>query len=513
VPLAIEVAFGTGRYWAADVNDRRNPEWPPHPARLFAAMVEGWARYGSDPPDSRERSALEWLEQQPPPTVWEPGGSSRQAVGLFVPVNNETQPTSRDRRRGVDKWWTLVPDERKRTPRLSVPSTLVGGDGRVVFTWPGADPTAAQRGALGSVLERVTRVGHSSSFVACRLIDDPPEAVWVPQSGSAGSAFSMRAIRAGMLEQLVARHDLYLETGLRNIPMQTRTVFYTAATGTGTGSPHPTIEAGYEWIVFELDRSSRRLSSARTAQVAKALRGALISYCSQTPPKLLVGKDPDGRPTADPHALFLSLPFVGHRYSDGTVKGVAVVFPPDPDAGQRRSVLKAVRAWEMSRLGKPLLLRLGGRGVLGMHRLVGEDATDTGTLDPGLWSRPSRRWGSVTALALPREAYKLTRGSPSDIRRAWRKAEEAVVEAARFAGLPEPLRVYVGFDPPVRGGSHSGDYPVFAQGRKRRLLLHAVVEFDEPVAGPLVLGSGRFRGLGLMLPLDPVPSAAPSRAR
>lgn len=363
------------------------------------------------------------------------------------------------------------------------------------------------------MLERVTRIGHSSSFVACRLIDNPPEAVWLPQSGSAGSAFSMRVIRAGMLEQLVARHDLYLETGLRNIPMQTRTVFYTASRGRAPVPQPSSTEAGCEWIVFELDRSSRRLSSTRTALVAKALRGALISYCSGTPPKLLVGKDSDGRPTAEPHALFLALPFVGHRYSDGTIKGVAVVFPPDPDADQRRSVLKAVRAWERSRRGGPLLLRLGRRGVLELRRLVGQEAADTKTLDPDMWCRPSMRWGSVTALALPREAYKLTRGSPSDIRRAWRKAEEAVVEAALFAGLPEPLRVDIGFDPPVRGGSHTGDYPVFIQGRKQRLLLHAVVEFDKPVAGPLVLGSGRFRGLGLMLPLEharsPMPGSAP----
>ena len=409
----------------------------------------------------------------------------------------------KDKQRGVTKWWTLLPEERKRTPRLSVPSTLVGGDGRVVFSWPNSEPTAERRSALGSVLERVTRMGNSSSFVACRLIDDSPDAVWVPQSGSAGSAFSMRGTHPGMLEQLRARHAVYLETGLRNIPMRARTVFYTDARAR-MSDPHPSSnEAGGTWVIFEMDRLSRHLSSTGTVQVAKALRGALISHCSGTPPKLLSGKDPDGRPTADPHALFLSLPFVGHRYSDGTVKGVAVVFPPDPDSGQRQAVLQAVNNWEKSRRGKPLLLRLGRRGVVGMCRVFGNDAADAKTLDPGMWNRPSRRWGSVTALALPREAYKLTRGSPSDIRRAWRKAEEAVVEAARFAGLPEPLRVDVGFDPPVRGGSHTSDYPVFAQSRKRRLLLHAVVEFDKPAVGPLVLGSGRFRGLGLMLPLDP----------
>jgi CRISPR-associated protein Csb2 len=32
--------------------------------------------------------------------------------------------------------------------------------------------------------------------------------------------------------------------------------------------------------------------------------------------------------------------------------------------------------------------------------------------------------------------------------------------------------------------------------------VHAVLRFARPVAGPLVLGRGRYRGLGLFLPLE-----------
>ena len=37
--IAIEVELLTGRYVATSFNDRRVPEWPPHPARLFSALV------------------------------------------------------------------------------------------------------------------------------------------------------------------------------------------------------------------------------------------------------------------------------------------------------------------------------------------------------------------------------------------------------------------------------------------------------------------------------------------
>ena len=44
MPLAIEIAFATGRYAAADVSDTSKPEWPPHVVRLFAALV----KYGAE---------------------------------------------------------------------------------------------------------------------------------------------------------------------------------------------------------------------------------------------------------------------------------------------------------------------------------------------------------------------------------------------------------------------------------------------------------------------------------
>ena len=37
--LTIAVELLTGSYDAGDADDRRLAEWPPHPARLFCAMV------------------------------------------------------------------------------------------------------------------------------------------------------------------------------------------------------------------------------------------------------------------------------------------------------------------------------------------------------------------------------------------------------------------------------------------------------------------------------------------
>ena len=85
--FGIEVNFLTGRYVATSHADRRQPEWPPHPARLFSALVATWADV--DDPRQDERDVLEWLEAQGPPGIAaETEVTPRTVVSHFVPVND-----------------------------------------------------------------------------------------------------------------------------------------------------------------------------------------------------------------------------------------------------------------------------------------------------------------------------------------------------------------------------------------------------------------------------------------
>ena len=82
--FAIEVNFLTGRYVATSHNDRRRGEWPPHPARLFSALVAAWA----DERDDSERRSLEWLERQGSAAIAASGAIPRRVLSHFVPVND-----------------------------------------------------------------------------------------------------------------------------------------------------------------------------------------------------------------------------------------------------------------------------------------------------------------------------------------------------------------------------------------------------------------------------------------
>ena len=489
--VAVEIRFGTGKYAAAEVTQPDTPEWPPHPVRLAAAMVA--AMGNPEPGDSATDTAdaLEWLFRQGPPTITAPTVRTgvRNAVQLFVPVNDEAS----------------LADERSRHPRLSTPSTYVGNE-TVVFEWPDSSPTCQQRDVLSSALSRVTRIGHSSSFVACRLIDDPPEPTWVPVNGSAGSSFSARVAYDGFRADADLRYDTQQRTRTRSLPLDHELVHY--------GRPEPdhipeavSDLADADWIILEVvNRATRRVSSTATPYLTMALRAALLRYIDDPAPHVLTGKTASGRPTTQPHALFLALPSVGHRHADGMIKGLAIVIPAEVPESEKHQVFHAINNWEASGDGR-MHLTVGKRGDYLLQDIA---PTPLGvgmlTLNPKVWSRSSRWWASVTALSLAREPHKLYSSRPSDQRRAWRQAELFVRKSCAWSGLPDPISLEVGFAPPILGGAHISSYSRFGQGTTRRpqfrTLLHAEIDFGVPVKGPIVLGTGRFRGLGLMWPLD-----------
>ena len=104
--FAIAVELLSGRYTATRFNDRNQPEWPPHPARLFSAMVAAWA--DADEPDPAERDALRWLEEQDVPSIRCSDGHRRSVVTHFVPVNDATALS-----RNLSRSYALMTDARQ----------------------------------------------------------------------------------------------------------------------------------------------------------------------------------------------------------------------------------------------------------------------------------------------------------------------------------------------------------------------------------------------------------------
>ena len=540
--VAIEVNFLTGRYVATAHHDRRRPEWPPDPARVFSALVASWA--DADRPDPGEREALEWLEAQPHPAISASEAASRKVASYFVPVNDPSviSPSSYTKRsknleelcealdealfesegeinqrvRGLQTQIrrqrdvsNLVTGAGNTNPRSAI-ELLPEGRGkqerwfpsvtpavpRVTYLWA-TDPSPALKSALNDLLARVTRLGHSSSLVSCKLSDDPLAPDYVPGDGLT----VMRSIRRGQLAALERAYERHEAVKPRTLPFTT--VRYRAAAEAMERVQHLRADTAGDWLVFEFTPTSRRFPGTRAVEVATTLRKAIFRYSPDPLPEGLSGHLRDGAPSSRPHAGFLALPSVGHAHADGRLMGVAVGMPDVLDGKSKLALLRAVGAWEQT--ASPLALTLGRQGVLEMERLIGTSALVT--LRAQLWRRPSRRWVSATPVALPTHPGRLTGGTPSARGAAWCRAEQAVVDSCRHVGLPEPADVVVSLDPFITGGLLASRFPAFHQrGRGgepvARRLVHASVTFDQPVAGPLVLGAGRYVGLGLMRPLE-----------
>ena len=561
----IEVHFLTGRYSATSHHDRAEPEWPPHGARLFSAMVAAWA--DAEMPDETERAALEWLEAQPPPRITAPEAVRRRVVSHFVPVNDASviSPAQYQRRANathefIAQWedeveaskgevtkkverlqdkinrardvdalagnvgktnqesaLALLPDGRGKKERhfpsvtlLELPASglsadqvptlpRVGLSPPVTFAWDDSAPPGVSE-ALDRLLGRVTRLGHSSSLVSCRLLDEEPAATHTPGEG----ALMLRWVRPGQLAALEDEHQHHQAIRPRSLPFQGVRYRPVEPAATGAGDTRLPATAG-DWIVFELEAPHRRTPMTRTVELARVLRKSVLKHVADPPPEGVSGHLPDGTPTGSPHIAFLALPNVGHEHGDGRIMGLVVSLPRGLDDMARNATLRGIGLWERERDGRSLQLTMGRNGVVEMRRRQPPFALVS--LRPQVWARPSRWWTSATPVALPTHPGDLRRGSPAARARAWARAEEAVAKSCEHVGLPRPVEVRVSLVSHLVGARPAKDYPAFRQGRGAgggvvRRLVHASIEFAEPVRGPLMLGSGRFLGLGLMRPVD-----------
>jgi CRISPR-associated protein Csb2 len=113
--------------------------------------------------------------------------------------------------------------------------------------------------------------------------------------------------------------------------------------------------------------------------------------------------------------------------------------------------------------------------------------------------RAARRWGTVLPAALDRH--------PKD--KPGEELASIITNACVNIGLAKEavdgLDIEVHKHASVRGAPSAGEVrralPQDSPYRSKPLV-HLVLHFPQPVRGPLILGAGRFRGLGLCLPLD-----------
>jgi CRISPR-associated protein Csb2 len=503
---------------AADGAPKEQAEWPPHPDRVFMALAAAWFETGEDP---AEGAALRWLEALAPPAIAASAASRRTGVVSYVPVNDtrlrRKAPGSNDLGRLKEAGLGLLPKYRSRQPRgfpLTIPH-----DPTVQFIWPEAEP-GEHRPALTRLASKVTHVGHSASLVQAWLSEDSATATLEPTDGPA--EHRLRVPAPGRLDDLARacnRADVLayadLVSRLKELkgkekkrvntliaerfgprpPMSSRPApagwqGYEAPTSPEEG--HPGTWFSPKLVVLSIH--GKRVSLPSTLKLTEALRGVLMGACpDQPPPEWLSGHRPDGAPSSEPHLALIPLPFVDAEHADGRVMGLGLALPkalPPSEAGRYLQDFLHERA-----TGLPREHRLfQGRWLECAVELDTRDRAPK-SLSPGAWTRASRTWASVTPVVLDRHF---------DGEDKWQRAGESVKDACQRIGLPRPHSVVLHPVSLVEGVPHARDFPAMTRKSDggKRYHTHAVILFDQPVGGPVMIGAGRFRGYGLCRPMD-----------
>ena len=225
-----------------------------------------------------------------------------------------------------------------------------------------------------------------------------------------------------------------------------------------------------------------------------AVRQALVALSEKTGgavPPIIHGHAQDGSRLRQDHVVVAPLAHVRGAHASGRVLGFLVMLPRGLEESVRQTCLQAMASLQE--------IRFGSGNSFPVTRCTAAESRQT--LQLRSWSGPARVWISVTPVVLNRFPGKRADKSPAALIRSL---------CAHF-GLPEPVDFAFRPESFAPGIPHAGNFIVRRPHWRPLPHGHLRLEFGELVRGPIVLGSCRHYGLGLMLPLPeepPSPAAA-----
>lgn len=470
--LTARLVMGT---FDAGARDSTAAEWPPHPLRLFSALVDAASHLGWK---AASIEALRWLEELEPPQVWAAGRCEHSVRAAYVPVNDLP-----DRPRH-----TLYPGRVAAGKPKSWPRAIPASD-TVRFLWRDAQPDAPTLTALGELAATVPYFGRASSPVVLSvdggdLSEHAPDGeLWSPdESGNV----ALRVPFSGALDALRAAfdagqlvHDVSREAPYRIIGQPTAPPAHIADDVT---------DGPYEELLSFVMRPAPGLDAAYTLAITSQLRRAVIRLVGTDVPAAVHGHDHDS-----PHVAWLALPFVDHEHASGRVLGTGVALPRAMPATDRATLLRVLlgAAGEEGLRWLALPPPLSRLGTVALRRWSGDP--DPEAARPERWTSPRRRWASVTPVIWDRFTHDDE------------KLEAELVRSIVRAGYPEPAAGGLAWSrsPFVRGAAQPRPHQIRREGDPPRQYRHVMVEFPTRVRGPVLVGQMRHFGVGLFVPVGP----------
>ena len=461
--ISVELLQGTFR---ADPDGTANTgvltrgEWPPAPSRLLAALVA--ADGTRDRCRVTDGSELEWFEQLPAPEIHAHAQPWPQLLRPRYVVEHKGSPEKSTHQEYLGRKGTPVRPGVRVTPRYP----------EVAYSWD----TDAPSDLIEALRRRAARVGYlgtADSPVRMRVATSMPALsvgeVFVPD---ADGDVEISVPEAGDIRILDAMYDQWVERGAGVARAQFPALRHQVRYRSPLAMVPEDNGSVVAWLLLGKAISGRRLTP-----LTALLKEAILSRHQDMhgePPAVLHGHGINGN--GYDLARYLALPDVGYPRSRGRIHGLALWLPPGCDAVTHQRTRDSAFA----------VRRLTGRG-LDVPVSPRDNEKRPMAANPVRWTQSSRCW----ATAFPALHERRGRLDLAEVSR-W----------CEHAGLPAPVRFRSARSPLVRGAANLAPVEVNRPGRPGLPYSHVRLWFAEPVAGPIAIGAGRQRGLGLCVPVD-----------
>lgn len=432
-----------------------NAQWPPHPSRMYQALLSAASVAGRTGED--DAKALQFLESLPPPFIAHtPGEKDTDSTWItFAPNNNDWDGKSDPASMSRDHAELHAPTSFPTPPKLA-------------FAWPLPEPLegdpAMHCRRIAHIADMVDRVGTSMDDV-CATAEVMPEREFLDKANSDGlttlrpdkrgadsGGMLLGVPYPGCMDALGKALKAYTPTP-RRWPKMAR------------------YQAPIEWCVYALAKQNgtpRPVLWGNTPMLALQVRERLTKTLGE-------GRSKSMR--------IMPLPSVGSMHADLNVRRFAVL----REGGEAD--------WDDvdAAFSKPL--QGFGLAMLGSEQ-------DKAQMERH-YANSSREWLSATPARLQNgRRPERGKGDASGMKAAASAAVADVMHSLRLACVDAPVTSISvnaqGFAEHGLASFGKGFLQTKNTSRERRCLWHVSISFERPVKGPLVIGFNQGVGFGVM---------------